>query len=121
MPFHPWCFDIFCRQSKVRLNRINISGIIKWRDAESSNKDFYGFPWSGDVIEGQRQWWEHFPGKEYLAATPLYVPGLRPILLNAGRNEEDLSHDRIEESELPKRNQTPLQVVHNDVFASMPP
>lgn len=121
MPFHPWCFDIFCRQSKVRFNRINISGLIKWRDAEFSYEDFHSFPRSGDVLEGQEQFWQHVPGKEYLAANPLYVPGLRTILLNAGRNEEELTRNRIEESKLPKRNHTSLQVGHDDVFASMIP
>jgi hypothetical protein len=120
MPFHPWCFDIFCRQSKVQFNRIHISGLIKWRDAELSYKDLHSYPRSGDVLEGQEQFWRHVPGKEYLAANPLYVPGLRTILLNAGRNEEDLSHGRMEGSEFPKRNHTSLQVGHDDVFASIP-
>lgn len=111
MPFHPWCFDIFCRQSKLRFNRINISGLIKWRDAEFSYEDFHSFPRSGDVLEGQEQFWQHVPGKEYLAANPLYVPGLRTILQNADR----------EESELPKKSPALLQGGHHDVFASLPP
>jgi hypothetical protein len=121
MPFHPWCFDIFCRQSKTRFNRINISGLIKWRDAEFSYEDFHSFPWSGDVFEGQDQWWQHVPGKEYLAANPLYVPGLETFLLNAGRKEEDLSSGEMEESEFSNKSHTSLQIGHDDVFASLPP
>lgn len=121
MPFHPWCFDIFCRQSKARFNRVNISGLIKWRDAEFSYEDFHGSRWSGDVFEGQDQWWQHVPGKEYLAANPLYVPGLETFLLDAGKKAEDLSHDKMEVSEFPNKNDTSLQVGHVDVFASMPP
>ncbi|KAJ5381059.1 uncharacterized protein N7496_003487 [Penicillium cataractarum] len=112
MPFHPWCFDIFCRQSKARFNCVNIPGLIKWRDAEFSYEAFHGFPRSGDVLEGQEQFWQHVPGKEYLAANPLYVPGLRDILQNA---------DRMEEYELPKKRPTLLQAGYNDVFASLPP
>ncbi|KAK1142973.1 hypothetical protein N8T08_007214 [Aspergillus melleus] len=80
MPFHPWCFDIFCRQSKLHFNRINISGLMKWRNAEFSWDDFRGFPRTGDVAGAQEQFWLHDPGNEYLAANPLYVPRLLPLL-----------------------------------------
>ncbi|KAF3389074.1 hypothetical protein F1880_003721, partial [Penicillium rolfsii] len=121
MPFHPWCFDIFCRQSKARFNRVNISGLMKWRDAEFSYEDFHSFPWSGDVFEGQDQWWEHVPGREYLAANPLYVPGLETFLLDAGKLDEVPSHDKMELSELASENHTSMHIGHDDVFASMPP
>lgn len=94
---------------------------MKWRDAEFSSKDFHGSRWSGDVFEGQDQWWQHVPGKEYLAANPLYVPGLETFLLDEGRKAENLSHDKMEEYEFPIKNDTSLQFGHVDVFASMPP
>lgn len=109
MPFHPWCFDIFCRQSKVRFERINVSGLMKWRNAELSFTDLHSFPWSDDVVEGQEQFWLHVPGKEYLAANPLYVPGFQALLLDAARSEDEQS----------QRNCSPAQV-DKDVFASLP-
>jgi hypothetical protein len=121
MPFHPWCFDIFCRQSKARFNRINISGLMKWRNSEFSYHDFRKFPRSEDVRKSRKQFWQHLPGKEYLAANPLYVPGLPSLLLNAANEEENLSHDGIEGSQVSKRTHALLQVGHDDVFASMPP
>ncbi|KAL2816566.1 hypothetical protein BJX63DRAFT_420009 [Aspergillus granulosus] len=87
MPFHPWCFDIFSRQSKSQFGRVNVNGLMKWRDAESSYKAFHEFPRIADVLEAQEQWWEHVPGKEYLAANPLYVPGLPALLLDAAKEE----------------------------------
>lgn len=80
MPFHPWCFDIFCRQSKQHFSRVNISGLMKWRNAHFSWDDFHGFPRTRDVLGAQEQFWRHDPGKEYLAANPLVVPRLLPLL-----------------------------------------
>ncbi|KAL4815799.1 hypothetical protein BDW67DRAFT_176109 [Aspergillus spinulosporus] len=88
MPVHPWCFDIFSRQSKVLFNRVNVSGLMKWRNAECSYKAFYDFPRIADVFEAQEQFWRHVPGREYLSANPLYVPGL-PALLRAAAEEDD--------------------------------
>ncbi|RAK74662.1 F-box protein [Aspergillus fijiensis CBS 313.89] len=87
MPFHSWCFDIFSRQSKRHFNKVNVNGLIKWRDAECSYEEFHEFPRAGDVLESQEQWWDHKPGREYLAANPLYVPGL-PALLAEATSEE---------------------------------
>ncbi|KAL5366256.1 hypothetical protein BJX96DRAFT_180566 [Aspergillus floccosus] len=70
---------------------------------------FRSFPRSGDVRESRGQFWQHVPGNEYLAANPLYVPGLQTILLDAARDEDELG----------KRKYTPLQV-DRDVFTSLP-
>lgn len=86
MPFHPWCFDIFSRQSKALFNRVNVSGLMKWRNAECSYEAFYEFPRIADVLEAQEQFWRHVPRQEYLSANPLYVPGL-PALLRAAAEE----------------------------------
>jgi hypothetical protein len=94
MPFHPWCFDIFSRQSKVQFGKVNIDGLMKWRNAESSYEDFHEFPRTGDVLEAQEQWWEHVPGKEYLAANPLYVPGLPALLQDATEDNTAMDYER---------------------------
>ncbi|KAJ5371566.1 Major facilitator superfamily domain general substrate transporter [Penicillium concentricum] len=87
MPFHPWCFDIFCRQSKVQFQRVNVAGLMTWRNAEFDYKAFGSFPRAKEVTSSRHQWWEHVPGSEYLVANPLYVPGLPEILLAAVKNE----------------------------------
>jgi hypothetical protein len=94
MPFHPWCFDIFARQSKVQFGKVNLDGLMNWRNAESSYEDFHEFPRIADVLEGQEQWWEHVPGKEYLAANPLYVPGLPALLQDAAEEDASLDYER---------------------------
>ncbi|KAJ5240885.1 uncharacterized protein N7469_002476 [Penicillium citrinum] len=121
MPFHPWCFDIFCRQSKTRFNCINIPGLIKWRNSELSYDDFHSFPRSADVFEGQDQFWHHAPGREYLAANPLYVPALPTILLNAAKEKEEWNQKIIENPKPPKYHRASSLAVQNDVFALMPP
>ncbi|KAI9046062.1 F-box protein [Aspergillus affinis] len=87
LPFHPWCFDIFCRQSKLHFRCVNVSGLMKWRNAEFSWEDFREFPRTGDVVGAQEQFWRHEPGNEYLAANPLYVPRLLPLLNSAVTTE----------------------------------
>ncbi|KAL4734593.1 hypothetical protein BDV11DRAFT_174638 [Aspergillus similis] len=87
MPLHPWCFDIFSRQSRVLFNKVNVAGLMKWRNAECSYEAFHEFPRTADVFEAQEQFWRHVPGREYLSANPLYVPGL-PALLRAAAEED---------------------------------
>jgi hypothetical protein len=62
---------------------------MKWRNAEFSWKDFHEFPRDGDVLGAQEQFWLHEPGKEYLAANPLYVPRLPSLLLTAIKEVKD--------------------------------
>ncbi|KAL2871596.1 F-box protein [Aspergillus lucknowensis] len=92
MPFHPWCFDIFSRQSKVHFGKVNVDGLMKWRNAESDYNAFNSFPRSRDVFEAQEQWWNHSPGKEYLAANPLYVPGLPAMLFGASQDATSMDY-----------------------------
>jgi hypothetical protein len=93
MPFHPWCFDIFSRQSKAQFGKVNVSGLMKWRNSDFGWEYFHEFPRDADVFRAQEQFWEHRPGSEYLAANPLYVPGLSAFLMNAanGRMADDLN------------------------------
>jgi hypothetical protein len=94
MPFHPWCFDIFARQSKMHFGKVNVDGLMNWRNAESSYEDFHEFPRIMDVLEAQEQWWEHVPEKEYLAANPLHVPGLPGLLRDAAQHDGGMDHER---------------------------
>ncbi|KAL4996659.1 hypothetical protein BDV10DRAFT_171576 [Aspergillus recurvatus] len=95
MPFHPWCFDIFSRQSKLLFNKVNVSGLMKWRNAECSFEAFHEFPRIADVFEAQEQFWRHIPGQEYLAANPLYVPGLPALLRASAEQEGTMDYEKV--------------------------
>ncbi|KAJ5807810.1 hypothetical protein N7474_009079, partial [Penicillium riverlandense] len=83
LPFHPWCFDIFCRQSESHFGHVNTTGLMNWRKVECTFEDFHKFPRDAAVVAGQEQFWIHEPGQEYLVANPLYVPNLVPLLRSA--------------------------------------
>ncbi|KAL4767160.1 hypothetical protein BDW60DRAFT_220752 [Aspergillus nidulans var. acristatus] len=57
MPFHPWCFDIFSRQFKALFYKVNVLGLMKWRNAECSYEVFHEFSRTADVLEAQEQFW----------------------------------------------------------------
>ncbi|KAJ5779354.1 hypothetical protein N7457_007074, partial [Penicillium paradoxum] len=130
MPFHPWCFDIFCRQSKSRFKHVNVSGLMKWRNAEFDWDGFQEFPRTGDVFGGQEQFWRHEPKSEYLAANPLSIPNLPTLLLAAVKpedvnedvNEDDGHASHRENSELFqfRKNKCAPSTGGTDVLASLP-
>jgi hypothetical protein len=124
MPFHPWCFDIFCRQSKLQFQRINVEGLMTWRNAEFGWEDFGTFPRAKEVKASQEQWWCHDDGTEYLVANPLYVPGLPEILLAAAKNEglhSSSDPDSEIESSQPIANRpTASQNRQTDSLSSLP-
>ncbi|KAA8641763.1 uncharacterized protein ATNIH1004_010702 [Aspergillus tanneri] len=86
IPFHPWCFDIFCRLSKLHFGHVNITGLMNRRIGEHSWEDFNSFPHDPAVSAAQEQFWRH-PWKEYLVANPLNVPKLVPLLLSSIKEE----------------------------------
>ena len=80
MPFHPTCFDIFHRISRLHFGRVDVDGLMGWRDHSSSYKGYYGFPRDPAVTRGQQQCWRHNAGDEWLVANPLFIPGLDLLL-----------------------------------------
>jgi hypothetical protein len=90
MPFHPTCFDIFTRLSKQHFGRIDIHGLMSWRN-ETFRKNNRDFSRDGNVRRASAQWWQHHHGSEYLAANPLYIPNLLPILRAAIQNGPSFS------------------------------
>jgi hypothetical protein len=81
MPFHPTCFDIFARLSRHHFNgRVDVNGLMGWYYSEHDYSAVHSFPHHPDVKISSHQWWHHEPGLEYLAANPLFVPALDPIL-----------------------------------------
>lgn len=99
---------------------------MKWRNSEFNWDHFRNFPRAGDVFAAQDQFWRHEPGAEYLAANPLYVPGL-PTLLT-GANEETvkdgtgifLCRGDLEWPQLINNTPAVRQTVQKDLLASLP-
>ncbi|KXT14190.1 hypothetical protein AC579_2449 [Pseudocercospora musae] len=80
MPFHPWCLEVFKRASYVRSGKFDHEGLIGWWQHDGDFDTWHSFPRADDVAARQQQWWEHKRGTEHLAANPLFMPGLPPIL-----------------------------------------
>jgi hypothetical protein len=108
MPFHPACFAIFCQVSQERLGKVDVEGLVQLRDSlarkgqESLLKRRHP-----DVKAGLEQVWCHNVGAEYLAANPVFIPGLSLLIescLMSDKNFEVQSspffgHDESERSE----------------------
>ncbi|CAI6338064.1 unnamed protein product [Periconia digitata] len=89
IPFHPACFDIFSRLSRKRFGYINFEALGNWcfdqhdwDSVESNDKN---------VKKCSDQWWNHRDGCEYLAANPLFIPDLAPILRGVVQDDENFS------------------------------
>lgn len=92
MPFHPNCFDIFTRLSTQRLGTIDVHGLISWRNLNFHDiSDKPVFSLDPNVRRASAQHWIHHSGSEYLAANPLYIPGLKAILEAASGVEASFS------------------------------
>lgn len=120
MPFHPWCFDIFSRQSKAKFDKVNVSGLMKWRNSAFGYDDFRSFLRDGDVFEAQEQFWCHHPGKEYLAANPLYVPRLSAFLMEFDEEKTDKGTGGVESVQGIKYTPVSPQSSGVDILASLP-
>lgn len=95
MPFHPTCFETFIRASRKRVGNIDINGLMGWRNLESSFQSNCEFPRHPAVSDGGQQEWNHEPGNEWLAANPVFIPGLEDLLWSAAR-EPIIDDDQIE-------------------------
>lgn len=87
MPFHPTCLEVFKRASSRLSGGIDIDGLLGWWTMEASYHAVNSFPRHKDVVRCREQWWEHYKGTEYLAANPVFVPPLDPILQSAVSDE----------------------------------
>lgn len=83
MPFHPSCFEIYRRAAIERHGHFNVDLLGSWYQLKSRYSEFHSFPRSEAVKKGERQWWQHNPGDEYLAADPLWPSGLREAITSA--------------------------------------
>lgn len=80
MPFHPTCFEIFSRVSRLRTGSNDVVGLMGWRRLESDYYTDRSFPHHEAVNSSSEQWWCHRRGDEWLAANPVVVPGLAALL-----------------------------------------
>ncbi|KAF1950717.1 hypothetical protein CC80DRAFT_426304 [Byssothecium circinans] len=92
IPFHPTCFDIFSRLSRQRFGYVNFEALGQWCFAESSSCAAVNRVSSDENVRANiEQWWQHIEGTEYLAANPLFIPRLTPILRNAIQHDPNFS------------------------------
>ena len=94
MPFHPTCFEIFTRASRLRHHRIDVAGLAGWRNLMSDYDDDDMITRHPAVLDATEQWWNHRSGDEWLAANPVIVPLLPSLLRRAVRKRDDILHDR---------------------------
>jgi hypothetical protein len=83
MPFHPTCLDIYLRLSRLHFGRVHLDSLRSWYERDGDYDKVYGFPHEPDVRASDQQWWSHENGREYLAANPVFIPRLAPILRSA--------------------------------------
>ena len=106
MPFHPTCFEIYSRASRLRFGFVDANGLAGWRILDPIK--FLHHP---AVRRGEEQWWIHNPGDAWLAANPVLVPGL-PALLESALSE---ATSKISNPELQQKDD-----FDEDPFSNLP-
>ena len=94
MPFHPTCFDIFARLSRLHFGRVDVNGLMGWYHLDGGYNAPENTPMRGDIRIGRSggdEGWNHAPDGEFLVANPLLVPGLAEILQSAIHMEATFS------------------------------
>ncbi|GAB1201321.1 hypothetical protein APSETT444_010712 [Aspergillus pseudonomiae] len=83
LPFHPWCFGVYMKLSRLRLGRVVINDLVEYFDnVERFPRQYFDEPDSA-VQKAAGESWIHSKGDEWLVANPFYVPRLREILERA--------------------------------------
>ncbi|KAJ4333859.1 hypothetical protein N0V95_009325 [Ascochyta clinopodiicola] len=80
VPFHPTCFDIFCRLSRKHFGHINVDALGEWIFDPHNPLEVDRVSSDPNVRSSSSQWWDHLDGCEYLSANPLLIPRLAPML-----------------------------------------
>ena len=62
IPFHPTCFEIFTRASRLHTSSIDLVGLTGWAELESDTLTDLSFPHHEAVKESREQEWYHGPG-----------------------------------------------------------
>jgi molybdopterin-guanine dinucleotide biosynthesis protein A len=88
MLFHPCCLEIFRRVSERRTGAIDINGLAEWWDRPQEGPIR---PMHAAVQRGRGEWWQHYAGDEFLAASPLEIPTLTALSKAASRPQESFN------------------------------
>ncbi|KAI5361115.1 Putative F-box domain-containing protein [Septoria linicola] len=120
VPFHPSCLEIYKRVSTQLHGSVDMLGLVQWHKNGTSAETFEGFHPSttrtDDVGYLNEQWWAHNNETEYVAANPLFIPGLAAVV------ETSLSPHNIDSNmgafDLPASSN--LAASPGDPFATLP-
>jgi hypothetical protein len=96
MPFHPTCLDILQRVWRVHMSGpLDASLLMRWCAIEIPEPNIWAIPpgieYHPDVRRSYGDRWDHIRGLEYLAANPLFIPRLGPILKAAVQEDPSFS------------------------------
>ncbi|CAI6069589.1 unnamed protein product [Clonostachys chloroleuca] len=107
VPVHPTCLEVLKRVHLRRYGRADVDKFLVWWELGVHKRALPQDPCRIDASHGRDQYWLHNSGAEYLAANPLFVPGLGRIFRLA---------DTATLSESGKR----INNVEHEVFAVLP-
>lgn len=85
MPFHPTCFELFARASRLRFGHVDTYNLGKWQKLENVHRMYEEVHRHPAAQRGQAQWWLYYNEDGRLAPNPILVPLLPPLLLSANR------------------------------------
>ncbi|KAM0465751.1 hypothetical protein ACHAPV_001808 [Trichoderma viride] len=87
LPFHPTCFELLIRISKLRMGQVRLDPLVRLES--NSRNDVFGER-HPDVRDAKSDGWHWIcmPGSEYLVANPVFVPGLKDIFEASMSNGE---------------------------------
>ncbi|CAM1505918.1 Fc.00g115550.m01.CDS01 [Cosmosporella sp. VM-42] len=119
LPFHPACLELFCQASCRLLGEVDVDGLMEFRNQSARNgHDALPMERHPDVEDGLDQVWCSNIGDEYLAANPVLIPALPPIL----HQVVDVGNDfDVDESPFARRR-SPVPKFQNstDPFCRLP-
>ncbi|KAI7418827.1 calcium ATPase, partial [Hortaea werneckii] len=117
LPMHPQCFELFRRVSLRCFGKVDIDGLWRLREEKGSHENrFEDMPRNPDVELVSEQNYSASPGIEYLAADPVDVPGLSPLIQGCSVKRDDLC-ESVFDAPGPRRHST----THFDPFSKLPP
>ena len=117
LPFHPTCFEIFIQATRKFLNFVDVDTLVQIRDTSCLAAKKFPVRHHQHVLDGLDQWWNHRVGHEYLAANPIFIPALKPILESAASNDKNFS---VQNSPFEKRHRTTALSPAQDPFLAFP-
>jgi hypothetical protein len=92
MPFHPTCFEIFQKVSKLEFGQVDVQGLMHSYNTEFQRPKWgYEVSFDDAVYRGLDQMWRHNQGDEFLAANPVLIPVLERILRSSVHEEPTFS------------------------------